>query len=272
MRRFTLFNGVSLVLGFAFLYLPIAVLVVYSFNDGRSVGVWAGWSTRWYRELIHDEEILEAAWITLRVAFLAATAATFLGTLAAIVLTRYGRFPGRMLFSAMVYAPVVMPEVILGLSFLLFYVAVDFDRGFWTITLSHITFTMCFVTVVVQSRLAGFDRSLEEAAMDLGCRPLQTFLRITLPLILPAVVSGWMLAFTLSIDDVVISNFTSGPGASTLPIRIYSSVRLGVKPEINAICTVMIGLVTLGVIAASLVTRRRAAVRTREGRLAATTP
>lgn len=272
MRRFTPFNAAALLVGFAFLYLPIVVLIIYSFNEGRSVGVWAGWSTKWYRELLHDEEMLEAAWVTLRVAFLAATAATVLGTLAALVLTRYGRFPGRMLFSGMVYAPVVMPEVILGLSFLLFYVAVDFDRGFWTITLSHITFCMCFVTVVVQSRLAGFDRSLEEAAMDLGSRPFGTFMRITLPLILPAVVSGWMLAFTLSIDDVVISNFTSGPGASTLPIRIYSSVRLGVKPEINAICTVMIGVVTLGVLAASLVTRRQAALRAREERQAAARP
>jgi putrescine transport system permease protein len=268
MRRFTAFNAVALVFGLAFLYLPIGVLVVYSFNDGRSVGVWAGWSTRWYRELLGDTEMLESLWITLRVAALAATAATVLGTLAAIVLSRYGRFPGRSLFSGMVIAPVVMPEVILGLSFLLFYVAVDLDRGFWTITLSHITFTLSFVAVVVQSRLAGFDRSLEEAAMDLGCTPLGTFFRITLPLILPAVVSGWMLAFTLSIDDVVISSFTSGPGATTLPIRIYSSVRLGVKPEINAICTLMIGVVTLGVIAASVVTRRREARLERETRAA----
>jgi putrescine transport system permease protein len=148
--------------------------------------------------------------------------------MAAIALTRFGRFRGRILFSGMVYAPLVMPEVITGLSLLLLFVAVDFDRGFWTITLAHITFTMCFVAVVVQSRLVGFDKSLEEAAMDLGCRPAQTFFRITLPIIWPAVVSGWMLAFTLSIDDLVISSFTTGPGATTLPMKIYSDVRLGV--------------------------------------------
>ena len=176
-----------------------------------------------------------------------------LGTLAAVALVRAGRFRGRTLFSGMIYAPLVMPEVIIGLSLLLLFVALDVDRGFWTVTIAHTTVTLCFVTVVVQSRLLGFDRSLEEAAMDLGCPPLKTFLTITLPLILPAVAAGWMLAFTLSFDDLVIASFTTGPGATTLPMRIYSEVRLGVKPEINAICTIMIAVVAVGVIGAALV-------------------
>ena len=181
--------------------------------------------------------------------------------MAAIALVRLGRFRGRLLFSGMIYAPLVMPEVITGLSLLLLFVAVDVDRGFWTITIAHTTLTMCFVTVVVQSRLLSFDRSLEEAAMDLGCPPLRTFLTVTLPLIAPALASGWMLAFTLSLDDLVIASFTTGPGATTLPIRIYSEVRLGVKPEINAICTIMIAVVAVGLVAASLLTKRQAVER-----------
>jgi putrescine transport system permease protein len=178
--------------------------------------------------------------------------ATVLGTLAAIALVRFGRFRGRLLFAGMIYAPLVMPEVITGLSLLLLFVAVDINRGFWTVSIAHTTLTMCFVTVVVQSRLLSFDRSLEEAAMNLGCPPWKTFLTITLPLIAPALVSGWMLAFTLSLDDLVIASFTTGPGATTLPIRIYSEIRLGVKPEINAVCTVVIAFVALGIVAASL--------------------
>ena len=269
MRRFSLFNVMSLTLGFAFLYLPIVLLIVYSFNEGRSVAVWVGWSTKWYREVLHNAQLLDAAWVTFRVALLSASVATVLGTLAAIALTRYGRFPGRILFSGMVFAPLVMPEVILGLSLLLLFVAVDFDRGFWTIVLSHITFTMCFVAVVVQSRLVTFDMSLEEAAMDLGCTPFQTFFRITLPIILPAVVSAWMLAFTLSLDDLVIASFTTGPGATTLPMKIYSDVRLGVKPEINAVCTMMIAVVSVAVIAASILTKRQELERERAERMAA---
>jgi len=184
-----------------------------------------------------------------------------LGTLAAVALVRAGRFRGRAAFSAMVYAPLVMPEVITGLSLLLLFVAVNVDRGFWTVAIAHTTLTVSFVTVVVQSRLIGFDRSLEEAAMDLGCPPLKTFVTITLPLIFPAIAAGWMLAFTLSFDDLVIASFTTGPGATTLPMRIYSQVRLGVKPEINAICTVMIAVVALGVVAAALVGKRRELVR-----------
>jgi putrescine transport system permease protein len=264
MRRGTSpFNAVSVALGLAFLYLPIAILVIYSFNASRLVTVWAGWSLTWYRELLHDDAILQAAWASLRIAALSATAATVLGTLAAVALTRMGRFRGRLLFSGMVYAPLVMPEVITGLSLLLLFVALNVDRGFWTITMAHTTLTLCFVTVIVQSRLISFDRSLEEAAMDLGCPPLKTFLTITLPLIAPAIAAGWMLAFSLSLDDLVIASFTTGPGATTLPIRIYSEVRLGVKPEINAVCTIMIAIVAVGTIASSLMAKRGALRRER---------
>jgi len=180
-----------------------------------------------------------------------------LGTLAALALTRIARFRGRLLFSAMIYAPLVMPEVITGLSLLLLFVAIDLDRGFFTVIIAHTSLTMCFVTVVVQSRLVGFDRSLEEAAMDLGCPPGRTFLTITLPLIMPAVIAGFLLAFSLSLDDLVIASFTTGPGATTLPIRIYSEVRLGVKPEINAVCTIFIAVIAIAVIAASLISKSR---------------
>jgi putrescine transport system permease protein len=261
MRRMTAFNVTAVVLGLAFLYLPIAILVINSFNASRLVTVWGGWSMRWYAELLNDSAMLDAAWVSLRIAFLSATAATVLGTLAAVALVRGGRFRGRVVFSGLVYAPLVMPEVITGLSLLLLFVAMNIDRGFWTVMLAHTTLTMCFVTIVVQSRLLTFDRSLEEAAMDLGAPPLRTFLTITLPLIFPAVAAGWMLAFVLSLDDLVIASFTTGPGATTLPIRIYSEVRLGVKPEINAICTIMIALVALGVIVASLAAKRSALVR-----------
>jgi putrescine transport system permease protein len=255
------FNVTSVTLGFAFLYLPIVLLVIYSFNASRLVTVWGGFSTQWYGALLHNRELLDAAWVTLRVALITASAATFLGTLAAIALVRFGGFRGRTLFSGMIYAPLVMPEVILGLSLLLTFVAVGFARGFWTIVLAHVTFTMCFVAVVVQSRLVTFDRSLEEAALDLGANPLTAFLRVTLPLIAPAVLAGWMLAFTLSLDDLVIASFVSGPGATTLPMKIYSQVRLGVTPEINAASTILIGLVTAGVIVASILQKRRASRR-----------
>lgn len=252
MRRASWFNAASLALGLAFLYLPIVILVIYSFNASRLVTVWGGWSTRWYVELLHDQAMLEAAWVTLRLAVVSATAATVLGTLTAIALVRYGRFRGRLLLSGMVYAPLVMPEVITGLSLLLLFVAIGIDRGFWTIAIAHTTLTACFVTIVVQSRLLSFDVSLEETAMNLGCPPWKTFLVVTLPIIAPALVSGWMLAFTLSLDDLVIASFTTGPGATTLPIRIYSEIRLGVKPEINAICTILIAIVALGLAAVSL--------------------
>ena len=263
MRKTSLFNVLSVALGLAFLYLPIVILVIYSFNASRLVTVWGGWSLAWYRELLHDDAMLAAASTSLRVAALSATAATVLGTCAAVALTRFGRFRGRLAFSSMVYAPLVMPEVITGLSLLLLFVAVNAGRGFWTIVFAHTTLTMCFVTVIVQARLIGFDRSLEEAAMDLGCPPLRTFLTITLPLIFPAIAAGWMLAFLLSLDDLVIASFTTGPGASTLPIRIYSEVRLGVKPEINAICTIIVAVVALVTIVASLMMKRGAVKRER---------
>jgi putrescine transport system permease protein len=257
----SIFNVTSVALGLAFLYLPIAILVLYSFNASRLVTVWGGWSTRWYAELLNDADMLDAAWTSLRIAALSATAATVLGTLAAVALVRAGRFAGRTMFSAMIYAPLVMPEVITGLSLLLLFVALNIDRGFWTVAAAHTTVTLSFVTVVVQSRLLDFDRSLEEAAMDLGCPPLKTFLTVTLPLIFPAVAAGWMLAFVLSFDDLVIASFSTGPGATTLPMRIYSQVRLGVKPEINAICTIMISVVALGVVIAALVGKRNAFAR-----------
>jgi putrescine transport system permease protein len=249
------FNVASIALGLSFLYLPIVVLVVYSFNGSRLVAVWGGWSMRWYLALLEDHAMQEAAWTSLSIALLSASAATVLGTLAAFVLVRFGRFRGRLVFSAMVYAPLVMPEVISGLSLLLLFVAMSIDRGFWTVTIAHTTLTMCFVTVIVQSRLIDFDTSLEEAAMDLGCPPLRTFRTVTLPLIAPALAAGFMLAFTLSLDDLVTTSFTTGPGATTLPLRIYSEVRLGVKPEINAVCTIVIAVVAAVVMTASLVAK-----------------
>ena len=251
----TPFNMVSVALGLAFLYLPIAVLIIYSFNDSKLVSVWGGWSLRWYRELFNDTAMLQAAWVSVRVAFLSACLATTLGTLAALALVRMGRFRGRLAFSAMIYAPMVMPEVIIGLALLLLFVAVDMERGFWTVMLAHTVLTMCFVTVIVQSRLMSFDWSLEEAAMDLGCRPLNAFFVVTLPIIMPAIAAGFMLAFTLSLDDVVIASFTTGPGSATLPIRIYSEVRLGVKPEINAICTMVIALIAVVITVASFASK-----------------
>ena len=254
-RGMSPFNIVSVTLGFAFLYLPIVILVIYSFNASRLVGIWGGWSTRWYAELFSDKAMRDSAWISLSIAFVSASVATVLGTLAAVALVRAGRFRGRLLFTGLLYAPLVMPEVITGLALLLLFVAMDLNRGYWTVTIAHTTLTMCFVTVVVQARLLSFDRSLEEAAMDLGCPPFKTFLTVTLPLIAPALAAGWMLAFTLSLDDLVIASFTTGPGATTLPLRIYSEVRLGVKPEINAVCTLMITVVALVVTIASLLVK-----------------
>ncbi|HEX2561103.1 ABC transporter permease [Phenylobacterium sp.] len=253
----SLFNLVSVGLGLLFLYAPIVLLIVYSFNESRLVTVWGGFSLRWYGELARNEQLLEAVWITVRIAALSATVATVLGTLAAIALVRGGRFIGRTVFSGAVYAPLVTPEVILGLSLLLLFVAVGAPRGFWTVAAAHTTLTLCYATVVIQARLSSFDRSLEEAAQDLGCPPWRAFLTITLPIIAPAVAAAWMLAFTLSLDDLVIASFTSGPGATTLPMRIYSAVRLGVTPEINAISTLLIGLVATGVIAAYLAQTRK---------------
>jgi putrescine transport system permease protein len=262
------FDPVVLTLGFAFLYIPILILIIFSFNASKLVTVWGGFSTRWYVAMWQNEGLMDAAWTTLRVAVLTASVATVLGTLAALTLSRFVRFPGRLLFSGMIYAPIVMPEVITGLSLLLLFVSMGVERGFWTIVIAHTTFTMCYVAIVVQSRLVTFDRSLEEAALDLGCTPIKTFFKITLPLILPAVISGWMLAFTLSLDDLVVASFNTGPSATTLPIKIYSQVRLGVTPEINAACTILIGLVTIGVIMASITTKRAEVQRQRDERAA----
>ena len=255
------FNIASVVFGFAFLYLPIVILVIYSFNESRLVTVWSGFSTKWYGELMRNEAMLDAAWVTLRVAFFSASLAAVLGTMAALVLVRSGRFKGRTLFSGMVYAPLVMPEVITGLSLLLLFISLNLDRGMLTVTLAHTTFSMCYVAVVVSSRLVTFDRSLEEAALDLGASPLDAFFSVTLPIIAPAVIAGWLLAFTLSLDDLVIASFNTGPGATTLPIKIYSAVRLGVSPEINALSTILIAVVSLGVIVASLADKQLAKSR-----------
>jgi putrescine transport system permease protein len=219
------------------------------------VTVWGGWSLRWYGELFQDEAMQAAAWMSLRVGLASATLATVLGTLAAIALSRGGGFRGRSLFSTMLYAPLVMPEVITGLSLLLLFVAIGAERGFLTVTAAHTTLTMCFVTVVVQSRLRALDPSLEEAAMDLGATPAGAFVAVTLPLVAPAIVAAWMLAFTLSLDDVVIASFATGPGSSTLPVRIYSEVRLGVRPQINAVCTLIVALIAVLIVTASLVSR-----------------
>lgn len=246
----------ALIAGFAFLYLPILALIAYSFNSSRLVTVWGGFSTHWYGALLHNQPLLDAAWLSIRLGLVSATAATALGTLAALALTRHGRFFGRTLFSGMVLAPLVMPEVVTGLSLLLLFVSADVERGFWTVTIAHATFGMGFACIVVQARLAGFDRSLEEAARDLGATPLVTFATVTFPLIWPAVAAAWMLAFTLSLDDLVIASFTTGPGATTLPMRLYSAVKLGVSPEINAACTIMIGAVAVVVIVASLLLKR----------------
>lgn len=255
-RKLSWFNVTSLTLGFAFLYLPMLILILYSFNASKLVTVWAGFSTRWYGELFHDQQFLDAAWVTLQVGVLSSTFATVLGTAAAYVLVRGGKFFGRTLFSGMIYAPLVMPEVITGLSLLLLFISIGLDRGIATIVLAHTTFTMCYVSVVVSSRLMTFDKSLEEAALDLGASAWDSFRLVTLPIIFPAVISGWLLAFTLSLDDLVIASFASGPSSTTLPIKIFSAVRLGLSPQINALSTLMIAVVAVGVITASLVSKR----------------
>jgi putrescine transport system permease protein len=249
--------------GYAFLYLPILAVIVYSFNKSRLVTVWAGFSTEWYGALFQNRQILEAAERSLIIATLAATFSVVLGTLAGLALARFGRFGGRGLLSLLTSAPLVMPEVMLGLSALLLFVSLQgligwpAGRGMTTVAIAHITFCVCYVTVVVRSRLVQMDLSLEEAAMDLGARPWKVFFVITLPLIAPALVAGWLLAFTLSLDDLVVSSFTSGPGASTLPMVIYSKVKLGVTPEINALATLIILFVTVAVVIAGWLMNRQ---------------
>jgi putrescine transport system permease protein len=252
-------------LGLAFLYIPVLLLIVYSFNESRLVTVWSGFSTKWYGELLHNRQLLDAAWLSVRIAATNATFAVVLGTLAANALVRHGQFRGRIGFELLLTAPLVMPEVITGLSLLLLFVTMDHlvgwpaGRGFTTITIAHITFSMAFVTVVVRSRLSQMDRSLEEAAMDLGARPLKTYMTITLPLIFPALLAGWLLAFTLSLDDLVISSFVAGPGSTTLPMVVYSSVRMGVSPQINALASIIVLVVSVAVLIAGVSMSRRPA-------------
>jgi putrescine transport system permease protein len=278
MRKRGLFSRAALVLGLIFLYVPILSMIVYSFNNSRLVTVWDAAHSptlKWYGILLSDDEVLDAAWLSLRVAICAATVSTILGTLAGTALARFGAFRGRSLLIGMTTAPIVMPEVISGLSLLLLFVALQQvigwpqGMGALTITLAHISFCMAYVTVVVQSRLAGFDESLEEAAQDLGARPAKVFWRITLPLILPAVLAGWLLAFTLSWDDLVISQFVAGPGSSTLPMVIFSKVRLGVSPDVNALATLMVSLVATGVVVAAVWMRQQQKRRERDAQLAA---
>jgi putrescine transport system permease protein len=251
--------------GFAFLYVPIALVVLYSFNGSSLSTVWGGFSLRWYGELFRNEEILRAVLLSLRIAALSASVATALGTLAGMALARLPRFRGRTLFTAMILTPLVMPEVLTGLSLLLLFVSLHDlfgwpgARGGSTIAIAHITFSTAYVAVIVRSRLTGMDPSLEEAAMDLGARPLRVFLDITVPLIAPALLTGWLLAFTLSLDDLVIASFVSGPGSTTLPMLIFSKVRLGVTPEINALATVIIVIVATGIAIAARTMRRREA-------------
>ena len=250
-------------LGFAFLYIPILSMIVYSFNESRLVTVWAGFSTKWYLELLHNDQIINAAKLSLRIASINATGAVILGTLAGFALSRFRRFKGRTLMTGMTTAPLVMPEVITGLSLLLMFVAMEqvfgwpAGRGVTTITIAHMTFSMAYVTVVIQSRLSTLDESLEEAAMDLGAKPAKVFLLITLPIIFPAILAGWLLAFTLSWDDLVITSFVSGPGSSTLPLVIFSKVRLGVSPDINALATIMVSIVAVGIVAAGFYMQRQ---------------
>ncbi|MGB0499271.1 MAG: ABC transporter permease subunit [Rubricella sp.] len=256
--------GILAFAGFALLYVPLVILVIYSFNASQLVSVWGGWSTRWYGELWSNDQVLNAAWVSLRVAFFAASIGTVFGILIGYVLSRFGGFRLRTVFTAMATAPIVMPEVVTGLSLLLLFISMEQmlgwpqGRSVLTIVIAHATFGMAFVAVVIQARLAGFDRSIEEAARDLGARQPSIFLGITLPVILPAVVSGWLLAFTLSLDDLVIASFVSGQGSSTLPMVIYSKVRLGVSPDVNALGTIVIAVVATGLILAAFAQRRRA--------------
>ena len=277
MRSHGIFSRTMLVFGLVFLYVPILSMVVFSFNNSRLVTVWDSAHSptlKWYSALMSNAQILGAAWLSIQIAMIAATGAVILGTLAGVALVRFGAFRGRALLAGMTTAPLVMPEVITGLSLLLLFVALEQTTG-WpkgggavTITLAHITFCMAYVAVVVQSRLVGFDESLEEAAMDLGARPAKVFFRITLPLIVPALVSGWLLAFTLSWDDLVISQFVAGPGSSTLPMVIFSKVRLGVSPDVNALATIMVLIVASGIVASSLWMRYQNKRRERYMRLA----
>jgi putrescine transport system permease protein len=274
MKRRSTFLLTVLCFGFAFLYIPILSMIVYSFNGSRLATVWGGFSTKWYVSLMSNDKVIEALILSVQIALLSATVATILGTMAGIALVRFTKFRGRTLFSGLVTAPLIMPEVITGISMLIFFIMMaDWigwpgQRGFTTITLAHITFSMVFVTTIVQARMLQADRAIEEAAMDLGSRPWQVMFDITLPVISPAILSGWLLAFTISLDDVVITAFTTGPGATTLPLLIWSKVRLGVTPDINALATLMVLTVGLGVVLAGIILNRAQKRRLAEERLA----
>jgi putrescine transport system permease protein len=269
------FQWSALIVGFTFLYVPIISVIVYSFNASKLVTIWAGFSLKWYEALLRDRQILDAALLSLKIAAINATGATMLGTLAGMALARFGRFRGRALFSGMTSAPLVMPDVITGLSLLVLFVSMEQlvgwpqGRGITTITIAHITLSMSYVTVIMQTRLSQVDRSLEEAAMDLGATPAKVFFAITLPIISPALVSGWLLAFTVSLDDLVIANFAAGPGSTTLPMVIFSKMRLGVSPDINALATVMVTIVAIGVAIAGIVLTRREKKRQSDMQMAA---
>ena len=260
-QRLGTFSISSLVIGFGFLYIPMLILVIYSFNASRLVTVWAGFSTKWYVELFQDQQLLDAAWMSLKIAFLTACMSLVMGMLASLALVRLGRFRGKMSFAGMITAPLVMPEVITGLSLLLLFVVMEKSfgwpggRGMLTIWIAHVTFSTAFVTVILSSRLKEIDRSLEEAGMDLGASPLKVFFVITIPIISPALLAAWLLAFTLSLDDLVIASFVSGPGSTTLPMKVFSSVRLGISPKINALASIIIALVSLGVLTAGWIVR-----------------
>jgi putrescine transport system permease protein len=260
----------ALCFGMAFLYIPIILLIVYSFNYSKLVPVWGGFSLRWYGVLFESEEVWAALTLSLKVAVMNATCATLLGTLAGLALVRFGRFRGRLLFSGMISAPLVMPEVITGLSLLLLFITLGeiigwpTERGITTITIAHITFSLAYVAVIIQSRLTGMDQSLEEAALDLGAKPFRVLMDVTLPILAPGMVAGWLLAFTLSLDDLVIASFVSGPGSNTLPMLIYSRVRLGLRPDINALATIIILVVATCVILAGWLLMRQEKQRARD--------
>ena len=270
MKKRSTFIFSALCFGFAFLYVPILLVIIYSFNDSRLVTIWGGWSIRWYIELFNNDNILDAALLSLRIAMVSATCATIMGTLAGIALTRIRQFKGRLLFTGMIIAPLVMPEVITGLSLLLLFVSLQNligwpgQRGINTITIAHITFSMAYVAVIIQSRLTNINESIEEAALDLGAKPIRVLWDITLPIILPAKVSGWLLSFTLSLDDLVIASFVSGPGATTLPMLIFSKVRLGIAPDINALATILITIVAIGVSIAGWIMHQQSKAKKRE--------
>ncbi len=264
----------ALAFGYAFLYVPILSMIVYSFNESRLVTVWAGFSLKWWGEFIRNEDMLEAAWLSFRIAVVNGFVATLLGASAGFALARYPRFAGRSIFSGLIAAPLVMPEVIMGIASLLLFVVLERltgwpERGFTTIAIAHITFSAAFVAVIIQSRLADFDRSLEEAAMDLGARPFTVFRTVTLPLIAPALVSGWLLAFTLSMDDVILAQFTAGPQSQTLPMLVYSSVRLGVSPQINVLATIIVTVVGSAIVLAGWLMHRARRQRERDAHAAA---